>query len=334
MVAAQVVTGTGMALTGVVDGFVPLVVTQCLWGGGWALASGADVAWITDELDRSDEIDRVLVAQARHELVGTLLGLTAGGALAWATSREVAIVLAGIAMAFLAVSVARWPETPRPGPPVGARVGEAAAVVRRSIVLARGDRVILGVLVATALVNGGAEGFGRLRERTLLALGLPAVAPIVWFTTLAVASAAAGALALRVVQARIDGTDAARRSYVGAAGVGTVGLLVFALAPNGAGAAAGAILVTGLSQPLTRVAATVLVNRRTTSDVRATVHSMLSWSENAGELVFGLALAVVAARTTPTVALVISALLVGAAGLAVSRASRRSARRGAGRQRG
>ena len=32
-------------------GFGPLVATQLLWGLSWTLASGADVAWITDELD-------------------------------------------------------------------------------------------------------------------------------------------------------------------------------------------------------------------------------------------------------------------------------------------
>jgi hypothetical protein len=38
-------------MTGLVTGFLLLVVTQVLWGVGWAFLTGADVEWITDELD-------------------------------------------------------------------------------------------------------------------------------------------------------------------------------------------------------------------------------------------------------------------------------------------
>ena len=65
LVVAHVVMGAGMTLTGVVTGYPSVVLGQCLWGLGWAISSGADVAWITDEFDRPDVIDRVLTAQGR-----------------------------------------------------------------------------------------------------------------------------------------------------------------------------------------------------------------------------------------------------------------------------
>src|SRR4051812_47817070 len=91
LVIAHVVMGTGMALTGFVTNYWMIVVAQCLWGLGWAISSGADVAWITDELDRVDLIDRVLVAQGRYDLVGTAVGIVAFGLLAWATALSTAI---------------------------------------------------------------------------------------------------------------------------------------------------------------------------------------------------------------------------------------------------
>src|SRR4051812_8346415 len=63
LVIGHVVMGTGMAMAGLVSAFPLLVVSQCLWGLGWAFSSGADVAWLTDELDRPDLIDRTLVGQ-------------------------------------------------------------------------------------------------------------------------------------------------------------------------------------------------------------------------------------------------------------------------------
>ncbi|MBA3803298.1 MAG: MFS transporter, partial [Acidimicrobiia bacterium] len=50
LVVAHIVMSAGMAMTGFVTAFPLLVVSQCLWGLGWAFSSGADVAWITDEL--------------------------------------------------------------------------------------------------------------------------------------------------------------------------------------------------------------------------------------------------------------------------------------------
>jgi hypothetical protein len=335
VVLAHVVTGAGMAMTGFVTGFPLLVVAQCLWGLGWALSSGADVAWITDELDDPDGIDGVLVAQARRELAGAVAGVAVAGVMAWATHREVVIVGAGVAMAAMGATVARWPETGFVPVVAGRRRAQATVILRQGAALARADRVIVLVLVATALVNGGAEGFGRLRERRLLVLGLPdTIDPVAWFAALALASALAGALTLRAVEARIDGAGVAIRAYVAAAAAGVVGVVVFAHAPSAPWAAAGALVVTGIAFPITRVASTILVNRRTASGVRATVHSMLSQAENAGELVFGLALAAVAGATNGTVALLGSALLVAAAGVAVSRASRGSGRRGGGRRPG
>ena len=178
------------------------------------------------------------------------------------------------------------------------------------------------VLAATVLVNGGAEGFGRLFARQLVTLGLPADPnPIVWFAAIGLLAAAFGAITLRCVEARVERAGGARRAYVGACGVGALGLVLFAHAPNTQSAVAGALLVSGIGLPISRIASTILINRRTTSDARATVHSILSQAENTGEIVCGLGLALIAGSTSPTVTLMGSALLLGAGGFLVSRSS-------------
>ena len=322
LVLAHVVMGAGMAMTGFVTAFPLLVVSNCMWGLGWALSSGADVAWITDELDRPDLIDRVLAAQARRGLLGTAIGIVAFGALGWATTLSTAIVVAGLAMIGLGVLlVARWPETRFTPVDAGRRRVESSAILRRGVAVARADRVILLVLTATLLVNGAAEGFGRLFERRLVLLGMPTDPdPIVWFAAVALLAAALGAMTLRIVEARIDGAGVARRVYVAACAIGVAGLLVFAHAPNAASAVAGSLLVSGIGFPTTRVAGTILVNRRATSDVRATVHSFLSQAENLGEIILGIALAFIAGSASPTVALTATAALLTCAGAVVSRA--------------
>ena len=106
VVVAHLVMGAGMLTTGLVTAFPALVVTQMLWGLGWTFSSGADVAWLTDELDQPERTARVLTASARWEQVGAACGLVGFGALAWATDLATSIVVAGSAMIVLGLFVA------------------------------------------------------------------------------------------------------------------------------------------------------------------------------------------------------------------------------------
>ncbi len=317
LVIGHVVMGIGMAMAGLVTAFPLLVVSQCLWGLGWAFSSGADVAWLTDELDRPDVIDRVLVAQARWDLIGTSIGIVSFGMLAWVSTLSTAIIVAGVAMVLLGlVAVARWPETGFTPAPAGRRWRQSVSILRRGLALARADRVILVVLVATLLVNGSAEAYGRLLENRLVTLGMPADPdPIVWFAALSLVGVALGAMVLRLVEMRIAGAGVARRTYVYSCAVGVVGLLLFAHAPDTATAVAGVLLVSGIAHPVIRTTGVIWINRRATSAVRATVHSLLSQAEHAGEIIFGIALALVARAASTPVALTGSATLLACAGL-------------------
>jgi MFS family permease len=320
LVIGHVVMGVGMSMAGLVTAFPLLVLSQCLWGLGWAFSSGADVAWLTDELDRPDVIDRVLVGQARWDLIGTSIGIVAFGALAWASTLSTAIVVAGVAMALLGLAaVARWPENGFTPTEAGRRWRQSASILRRGLALARFDRVFLVVLVATLLVNGSGEAYGRLLEKRLVALGMPTDPdPILWFAALSLVGVSLGAVALRYVEARIAGAGVAKRTYVYSCAVGFLGLLLFAHAPDTATAVAGALLVSGIAHPVIRTAGVIWVNRRATSAVRATVHSLLSQAEHGGEIIFGVTLALLARAASITVALTGSAVLIACAGLLVT----------------
>jgi MFS family permease len=314
LVVAHALVAASMVATGLVTAFPALVATQVLWGVGWTFASGADVAWVTDELDRPDRIAGVLAASARVEQVGALAGMVGVGALAGVTDRRTAMVVAGVAMGALGLYVAARFAERRFTPTRARRWRRSAAILRRGAGLARRDREILLVFTATFLVNGAAEAFGRLWPRRLVDLGVPADPdPIVWFTALGVVTLVVGALALRIVEARIDGPGAARRTYAAACGAGVVGLVVLARAPDDATGAAGVLLVGGVAMTVTRAVGTIWVNRRATGEVRATVHSFLAQTEYAGELSLGFCLGVVAQATTLTVALTAAGALIAGA---------------------
>ena len=320
LVIFHTLVGTSMVVTGLVTAFPALVVTQMVWGLGWTFASGADVAWVTDELDRPDRIAGVLAANARWGQVGAASGMVGFGLLAWATDRSTAMVVAGVAMIVLGLYVVvRFTEHGFT-PARARRWRQSAAILRRGVVLARRDHEILLVLAATFLVNGAAEAFGRLYPKRLVELGFPTQPdPIVWFTGLGVVTFAVGALALRIVEARIAGVGVARRAYAAACFMGALGLIMLAYAPDAIIGSAGVLLVSGLALTVTRAVGVIWVNRRATSDVRATVQSFLAQVEYVGEILCGVALGALAQATTITVAFTCSCALIACAGMMVIR---------------
>jgi hypothetical protein len=277
------------------------------------------VAWLSDELERPAAVDRVLATQARWELLGGPAGMLTAAALAFATSLSVAIVAAGVAMTSLAAVVARWPERGFVPAEPGRRRHDALAIVRDGARLARADRVIVAAVVATVLLHGGHEGYGRLVQRHLVELGLPVEPhPIVWFTAIGLCGFSLGAVALLAVQRVLDGIAAPRRIYAVTCAGGALGTMLFAHASTPALAVVGVLVVSGVVDPVSRLATTVWVNRRAAPAVRATVHSIVSQAEHLGEVVLGLGLAGLAGATSAAVALTGSAVLVAAAtGVAV-----------------
>jgi len=322
IVISHGVMGIGMLTTGLVTSFGLLVAAQMLWGFGWTFSSGADVAWVTDELDDARRIDRVLTVRARWQQYGAAAGMLGFGLLSWATSLATSIVVAGVGMIGLgAYVVVRFTE--HAFEPIREdRWRESVSIFRRGIALARNDREIMLVFGATVLVNSGAEAFDRLWPKRLVDLGFPEEPdPIVWFTALGLLTLAVGALALRIVEARIDGVGVARRMYAVVCFVGASGLIVLAHAPNDIAGMMGVLLVGGVAWTVIRSVSVIWVNRRATSDVRATVQSFLGQVESTGEIVGGLALGILAQASSITVALTCSAALVATAGLLVTRST-------------
>ncbi|WUJ68432.1 MFS transporter [Kribbella soli] len=309
LVISQVLMGTAMLATGLFESFPALLATQVLWGISWTFASGSDVALITDELDRPDRINFVLTRAARAQLTGAATGLIALGLLAWATRRDVTIMVAGVAMMSLALYVAFRFTEHNFVPIRTARWSTSWTTFVRGVTLVRRSRAILLIFAATFLVNGASDAAGRLTQKQLIDLGLPP--SILWFTALGVVGLVVGAVVLRLVTRRITGIHAAT-DYALAALVGVLSMLLLAFARDPALGAIAVVLLNGIVTPLTRVISTIWINTRTTADIRATTHSFLAQLEYLGEIVCGITISTLAGLTTLPIALAGCAVLFAA----------------------
>lgn len=320
LVLGQLVLAAAMVLTGLVTVFPLLVLTQVLWGLGWACLTGADVAWLNDELNDPQRVARVLAASARWGITGRVIGTLAFGLLAWATSLATAIIVSGVAMVMLALFVAvRFPErhfTSARAPhdqPWRATLG----IFRRGISLARRDGDIRLVFVAALLLNG-ALAVAWVFPKQLIILGFPND-PILWYTAIGMLSAVLGVVALSIVERHIDGVGVARRYYALACFIGVLGLVVLAVAPNALIGGVGVLLLSGTAATVTGPVSTIWVNRHTTSDVRATMQSFLSQAESLGEICGGFVLAALAQARGISVTLLTAAALLIVTGTLVAR---------------
>jgi MFS family permease len=316
LVIGHLLLAAAMVMTGLVTAFPLLVVTQVLWGLGWAFVIGADVAWITDELDQPHRIARVLTASARWGLVGGVTGMVVFGVLGWATSLATAIVVSGVGMALLGLFVAAQFTERTFISRSEKRWHSALSVVRLVISLLRRDHEILLVCVATMLINAASMA-EWLFPKQLIHLGFPSDS-VLWYTAVGICSTAAGVIALHLVQARIDGVGVARRMYTLACFIGVLGLLVLAEAPHALIGGVGVLLVSGITVNVTRIVSVIWINERTSSSVRATVRSFLDLAEAIGQICGGFTLAVIAGVAGVSMTLLTSAVLMALTGTIVA----------------
>ncbi len=324
LVIGHIFLAVGMFMTGIVTSFPLLIATQILWGIGWGFSSGADVAWITDELDQPDRIDQVLTARARWELIGGAGGMILFGLLAWATSLAFATVISGGAMGAVGLYVvlafhedhfARVERQP---------LREFSTILKRGVNLSRRNSRIMLMLAATLVLNG-ASVVTWLFPKQLINLGFPSD-PIIWYSALGVLSSLLGVAVLHAVEDHIHGAGVARRAYVAASVAGVFGLLLLAGAPEALIGCVGVLMVRGIALNVTRAVSVIWVNRQVTSDVRATVHSFLGQAESVGEIVGGIALALIAQSGGIAVTLMTSAVLIAIAAVLVAQSRRADAR--------
>lgn len=318
LVIAHLVVGAGVILTGLTSTYWVFVASQVIWGIGWTFKSGADVAWLTDELGNQQESDRTIAKAGQWSQVGSMIGIFIAGILGALTSYPTVIVAAGLMQLLLGLVVFFVFEEHEFTRAEGETWREALNVLKKGVALVRAERVIMGVFLATLLIDMGSEAIDRLSVTRLDELGFPDSGdPIIWLMAMNVCSFALAAILLRMVSHRIDGVGAPRRLYGLGIGIAITGAILLASAPSLAYGIAGALIFRSISWSVFPVVGAVWVNRRATKDVRATLQSFLGQAGSFGEMAGGLVLGGVAQRFDLPLAFTGSALFFAFALLVV-----------------
>ena len=309
--------GTGLAwlVLGAASTFWLAVVSQVMWGIAATFMSGADVAWLTDEVGEDDA--RVLYVRSEQVWhVAALAGIVVSVALATIHIR-LPIVATGVGMIALGVVLAIvMPETrftPRERIAGQGATASMVATFREGVAAVRAHHV-LGLIIAVAALHGAStEGFDRLSDFHLLVdIGLPPLGGldrIAWFGVLDGVALVAGLVAVTVVKHRLHLEGHAHVARILAVIDVALVITVIVFAVTGAFwvAVAAFWLVGGLRSAREPIY-TAWINQGLDARTRATINSMGTQADAIGQAAGGPVLGVVGNRSVP-LALVLSAIL-------------------------
>jgi DHA3 family tetracycline resistance protein-like MFS transporter len=315
IVIGWAVSGAAMIVLGLVDSFGGAILSQVLWALGITFISGADVAWITDEIGE-DAARPLFLRGAQFENAGWLVGIATGIGLA-TVALWIPIVVAGVGTTALALLIGLvMPETAfvRPARGDGARLGHPFRdTVTSSVRTVRGHPVMLLVLGVAALHGMSTEAFDRLADLHILQIGLPAFAGldrILWFGVIEAVSLLLGIAATEYVRrhADLEHVNGAARVLVVIDILLTVVVVVFGLATGFALAVLTCWAATGLR--VVRVAVfTGWLNRGLDPRTRATVNSIAGQADAVGQALGGPIIGIVATVRSVTAAIVMAGLV-------------------------
>ena len=179
--------GVAWMLVGLVSAPGLIIALWGLWGLSYTFTSGAEEAWIADEVG-ADNVARVFLRGARVWYVGAVLGLVLQVAVGIGSLRAGVIAGGAITVAAGLICLLFMPETGfqrKPRAERGSALRELSTTAVSGARYAWAAPVIL-LLVGVQLFMGmSAEAFDRLKEAHFLReVGLPAVGnldPVVWF---------------------------------------------------------------------------------------------------------------------------------------------------------
>jgi len=276
-----------------------IIALWALWGLSYTFTSGAEQAWITDEVG-FENVGSVFLRGARYGQVGAVLGLFAQVGVG-VISLRAGVILGGVftiacglgCLAFMPEHAFRRLPREERGSALAAMRTTATAGAR----YAWAAPAILLLIGAELFLGASSEAFDRLKEAHFLRdIGLPGdIDPVIWFGLLWLAGMVLNIAAIGSLIKRVDrgGRESVARYLFAFVFLEMVAMLVFALTGSVWLAVAGILGVffaRNLASPLFD---TWLNAQITDSSVRATVISLTGQSNAIGQTAGGPVLGLV-----------------------------------------
>jgi DHA3 family tetracycline resistance protein-like MFS transporter len=319
VVIGTALLGAGFALEGVFPLYAVSLLCQAITGIGYTFISGAAEAWISDEIGE-DAANRAFLRSTQINQVSAVVGTILGALLA-TRGLQLPIILGGAAIialaAFLFASMTEDGFKPTPREDRGSWHA-LTATFRDGLHIVRASRLLITILVITAILGAYSEGFDRLWQAHFLAnIPFPhigALEPIIWFGALNVAVQLLSLIVTEIARRRVDTghPQAVVQALIVIHLIMMAAIFVFGLANGFAPGAAAFITVTMMritAEPLTAA----WLNQQLESSVRATVFSIRGQADALGQVIGGPLVGLVATMSSLRAVMLLAGLLIAPA---------------------
>lgn len=294
----------GFGVTGLWARFAPILVGQVLWGIGYTFTSGAQQAWISDEIGEENSAE-IFLRGARYSQVGALAATGVSVLLAQNQLNLPILVTAGLFVLLGFYLILFMPEDGfRPTPREDRTTWQHLLQTFRSgIGMLRIRPALIGILLVGLFFGLYSEGYDRLWTASLLQrFQLPSIAglnEVAWMGLIAGGIQIFSAGSIWLVEKRFDfsHSNILIRLLAGLSVLLVASLSGFALGGN-FGVAVALVIAIGVIRETIYPLYTAWVNRRLDSRVRATVISMSSQVDALGQIAGGPVLGVIARQFT------------------------------------
>ena len=283
--------GAAMALVAAFPVFWALLLIQIVSAAGYAFLSGAQQAWLADEVGE-DRAAHLYLLGSQYGRAGGMAGIAATAALA-TLGLHIPILVGGVVALVLGLYLAlRMPENGFSPAPREERQTWAvlSGTLRRGGREVRASRVLTLLMLTALLYGASSEALDRLNEFLLVReVGLPGgLSAANWFIVLALTVQVVGLAVTEPLRRRINPGDIGVASLAlrWVLGLSVAALLAFAYAP-GFGWAALALVVHGVLRGLYSPLYDAWINRGLNPASRATVNSIASQADALGQVTFG-----------------------------------------------
>jgi DHA3 family tetracycline resistance protein-like MFS transporter len=313
--------GCSYILEGGIPEFWAALVSQIFWGVGFAFISGANHAWIADEI--GDERAGPIFLRGRQTwLAGILTGTLLSVAIAL-IHIQAPMILAGLGMFALAAMLSLvMPETPRRAATAGAltALGRVKSTTLEGFRLARTSPVVKTIIAISLFTGLAAEAWDRLYVPSMIQrFAFPTVlgssSPVIWFGLSGVVGTLLALAASELFRRRSPaalGVGTPARLLATCSAIQVVALVVFVVSGSfwlSLSMIWARIMVSSVSIPVELA----WLNRNLDSSTRATVISLTSQANSFGQATGGPALGWIGSVVSIRAALLGSAIVLSPA---------------------
>lgn len=308
--------GIGFIFAGVLPLFIAVIISQILWGIGATFTSGADVAWIADEL-KEDDLQRVLINCTQINqlcaLVGVILSVLLGS-----VSLNLPILLGGVF--FIALMVFLIIFMPENGFHPVKREEQGSwdklmDTLRTGIDYIRKSRILISMLIIALFYGLYSEGIDRLWNAHFLEnFSFPtfwSLEPIIWFGIINTVAMLINILILSRIKKKLIETGKQQRVWllIGINALLIISIFIF----GGARSFATALIAFWTLKILRTVNGPIyraFINQHVSSNVRATVISTLGQCDSLGQILAGPIIGYIALKSSISIAIIVSGFLL------------------------